>query len=63
MPRMDNMTWISSYVVANWQNKENGHSKVEDYETESKMHVDTKYRQEKMAAASILTSSCYQVSQ
>ena len=35
--------------------------KVEDYETQNKMCVDTEYKQEKMAAALILISSCYQV--
>ena len=35
--------------------------KVEDYETQNKMRVDTEYEREKMAAASILISSRYQV--
>ena len=35
--------------------------KVEDYETQNKMCIDTEYKQEKMEAASVLISSCYQV--
>ena len=35
------------------------YSKAEDYKTKNKMHVDTEYKREKMAAASISTFSHY----
>ena len=34
---------------------------AQDYETENKMHTDTKYEWEKMAAASISPLSCYEI--
>ena len=33
------------------------YSNVKDHETQNKSYVDTKFEQEKMAAASVLTSS------
>ena len=39
------------------------YSKVEDYKTNIKMRVDTDYAWKKMAAASISTSSHYQIPQ
>ena len=37
------------------------YSKLKDYDTKNKTHADVKYEWEKMAAALISASSCYQV--